>query len=197
MKSRTSKPPATKHKSQPRGRALPENHLRCVYSEKQIQKRVAQLAKRIERDYKGKTLHVVGILEDCFIFMADLVRRLTIPVVCHFLKAEIRDISVGPVALREIMYSPRVEAAGRDVLLVNVILQSGVTLDHLFGYVQGQNPNSVRTASLIEKSGERKVDVSTDYVGFRSSEKYLVGYGLSYQEKYRNLPFVARLVRAR
>jgi len=196
MKSRTSKPPATRRSSQPRARALPENHLRCVYSEEQIQKRVGQLAKQIERDYKGKTLHVVGILEDCFIFMADLVRRLTIPVVCHFLKAEIRDISVGPIALREILYTPKVEAAGRDVLLVNVILQSGVTLDHLYGYVLGQNPSSVRTASLIEKRDERKVDVSTDYVGFKSGERYLVGYGLSYQEKYRNLPFVARLARA-
>ena len=196
MKSKTSKPPATKRSSHPRARALPNNDLRCVYSEKQIQKRVRELAKQIDRDYKGKTLHVVGILEDCFIFMADLVRSLTIPVVCHFMKAEIHDTSAGPTAVREIMYTPKVEATGRDVLLVDGILQSGLTLDHLYSYVLGQNPSSVRTASLIEKSGERTVDVSTDYVGFKSNAKFLVGYGLGYQEKYRNLPFVARLVRA-
>jgi hypoxanthine phosphoribosyltransferase len=94
------------------------------------------------------------------------------------------------------MYTPKVEAAGRHVLLVDGILQSGLTLDHLYSYVLAQNPSSVRTVSLIEKSGERKVDVSTDYVGFKSKEEYLVGYGLGYQQKYRNLPFVARLARA-
>jgi len=196
MKSKTSKPAATKGGTQPGARALAEDDLRCVYPEKQIRKRVRELAKQIDRDYKGKTLHVVGILEDCFIFMADLVRHLTIPVVCHFLKAEIHDTSAGTTAVREIMYTPKVEAAGRDVLLVDGILQSGLTLDHLYSYVLGQNPSSVRTASLIEKSGERRVDVSTDYVGFKSKEKFLVGYGLGYQEKYRNLPFVARLARA-
>ena len=195
MKRKTSKSSATKRGSQVRAPGLLDNDLRCVYTEKQIEKRVHELAKQIDRDYKGKTLHVVGILEDCFIFMADLVRRLTIPVVCHFMKAEIRDITAGPIALREIMYTPKVEAGGLDVLLVDGILQSGLTLDHLYGYVLAQNPSSVRTVSLIEKSGERKVDVSTDYVGFKSSEKFLVGYGLGYQDKYRNLPFVARLAR--
>jgi hypoxanthine phosphoribosyltransferase len=196
MKSRTSKPPATKRGSHPRARALQDKHLRCVYSEKQIQRRVRELARQMDRDYKGRTLHVVGILEDCFIFMADLVRSLTIPVVCHFMKAEIHDTSAGRTAMREIMYTPKVEAAGRDILLVDGILQSGLTLDHLYSYVLGQNPSSVRTASLIDKSGERTVDVSTDYVGFESKEKFLVGYGLGYQEKYRNLPFVARLAKA-
>jgi len=196
MKSKTFKSSASKRNSHPRPRALPDNDLRCVYSEMQIQERVRELAKQIDRDYKGKTLHVVGILEDGFIFMADLVRRLTNPVVCHFMKAEIYDTSAGATALREIMYTPKIEAAGRHVLLVDGILQSGLTLGHLYSYVLAQNPSSVRTASLIEKSDERKVDVSTDYVGFKSNEKFLVGYGLGYQEKYRNLPYVARLSRA-
>jgi hypoxanthine phosphoribosyltransferase len=193
MASKISKSSATKRGGSRPARARPVNDLRRVYSEKQIQKRVRGLAKQIDRDYKGKTLHVVGILEDCFIFMADLVRRLTIPVVCHFIKGEIHDTSAGATAHREIMYTPKVEAAGRDVLLVNGILQSGLTLDHLYSYILGQNPSSVRTASLIEKSGERKVDVPADYVGFKTREKFLVGYGLGYEKKYRNLPFVARL----
>jgi hypoxanthine phosphoribosyltransferase len=196
MTSRILKSSATKRRTRRRAPALADNKLRCVYSEKQIRKRVHELAKQINRDYEGKTLHVVGILEDCFIFMADLVRRLTIPVVCHFIKAEIHDASADRTALREIMYTPKVEAAGRDVLLVDGILQSGLTLDYLYRYILGQNPGSVRTATLIEKSGERKVDVSTDYVGFNSNEKFLVGYGLGYEEKYRNLPFVARLANA-
>ena len=193
MASKVTKSSATKRGGRRPARARPANDLRCVYSEKQIHKRVRELAKQIDRDYKGKTLHVVGILEDCFIFMADLVRRLTIPVVCHFIKGEIRDTEAGATAHREITYTPKVEAAGRDVLLVNGILQSGLTLDHLYSYILGQNPSSVRTVSLIEKSGERRVDVSADYVGFKTRERFLVGYGLGYEKKYRNLPFVARL----
>jgi hypoxanthine phosphoribosyltransferase len=165
-----------------------------VFTEKQIQQRVRELAKQMNRDYRGRTLHVVGILENCFLFMSDLVRGLKVPVICHFIRAQMRDTSSGGVAVREIMYTPKVEATGREVLLVDGILQSGVTLDHLCRYMLGQNPSSVRTASLIEKTDERKVDVSTDYVGFKTTEKFLVGYGLSYQDRYRNLPYVARLV---
>lgn len=169
----------------------PTDHLRVVFTEKQIQKRVAELAGQLNRDLHGRTLHVIGILENCFLFMADLVRGLKIPVICHFLKAEINDRQAGQVAVREILYTPRVEVTGKDVLLVDGILQSGVTLDHLVRVMLGQKPNSVRTAVLIEKSDEKKVDVATDYVGFKTQEKFLVGYGLSYQEKYRNLPSIA------
>ncbi len=172
------------------------NHLRVVYPARQVQDRVKKLAEKINHDYRGRTLHVVGILENCFVFMADLVRQLRMPVICHFLKAEVHDTSAGTLALREIMYTPRVEATGRDVLLLDGILQSGLTLDHLYRYILGQNPASVRTATLVEKTDERKVDVATDYVGFKSTAKFLVGYGLGYQEKYRNLPYVASVVQA-
>jgi hypoxanthine phosphoribosyltransferase len=192
MKKRP-KAPARKRRLTRPAKARAGKSLKTVFSEKQIQKRVLSLAEQINRDYRGKTLHVVGILENCFLFMADLVRALKIPVVCHFIRAKIRDTSAGGVALREIMYTPPVDAAGKDILLVDGILQSGVTLDHLYRYILGQNANSVRTATLIEKSDERKVDVATDYVGFRTTAGFLVGYGLGYQEKYRNLPHVASM----
>ena len=167
--------------------------MRVVFSEAQIRRRVRQLAERLNRDYRGRTLHVVGILENCFLFMADLVRSLKIPVTCQFLKAEIHDSSAGGIALREIMYTPKVEATDKDVLLLDGVLQSGLTLDHLYRYILGQNPHSVRTATLVEKTDERKVDVPTDYVGFQFAGKFLVGYGLGYKEKYRNLPYIATL----
>lgn len=192
MKKR-SKPPARKRPSAGRGKSPAGNNLRVVYTEKQIQGCVRHMAERINRDYQGRTLHVVGVLENCFLFMADLVRALKMPVICHFIKAEVHDARAGAVAVREIMYTPRVEAAGRDVLLVDAILQSGVTLDHLCRYILGQKPVSVRTATLVEKTDERKVDVATDYVGFKTEAKYLVGYGLGYQEKFRNLPYIASL----
>jgi len=167
--------------------------LKIVVSEKDIRKRVRELAKQINRDYAGKTLHVVGVLEDCFVFMADLVRALTVPVVCSFVRSQVRDSDSGLVAMREIMYIPTVDAAGKDLLLVEGVLQSGVTLDHLCRTLLAQQPASLRTATLLDKADERKNDVPVDYAGFRVSGRFLVGYGLGYQEQYRNLPFLARV----
>ena len=167
------------------------NRLKTVISERQIRECVLKLAKRIDGDHQGQTLHVVGILDNCFLFMADLIRALKTPVICHFVRPEVHDSSAGRTPVREIKYTPPIDAAGKNVLLVDGILQSGLTLDHLYRYVLGQNPSSVRTATLIEKTDERKVDVATDYVGFKIAGKFLLGYGLDYQGKYRNLPYVA------
>ncbi|MGA2986632.1 MAG: phosphoribosyltransferase family protein [Terriglobia bacterium] len=168
-------------------------HLKMVISEKDIRKRVRAIAKQINRDYAGRTLHIVGILEDCFVFMADLVRALTIPVVCYFVRSQVRDSDSGLVAMREIMYIPPVDAAGKELLLVQGVLQSGITLDHLCRTLLAQQPTSLRTATLLDKSDERKTDVPVDYVGFQLSGRFLVGYGLGLQDQYRNLPFLARV----
>jgi hypoxanthine phosphoribosyltransferase len=187
MKRRVSSKP----KSRP-ARASPAGaRLKLVFSEKDIRKRVRALAKQINHDYAGKTLHVVGILEDCFVFMADLVRALTIPVCCAFVRTQVRDSDSGMVALREIMYIPPVAAAGKNLLLVQGVLQSGITLDHLYQTLLTQRPSSLRIATLVDKADERKIDVPVDYVGFRFSRRFLVGYGLGYQEQYRQLPFLA------
>jgi hypoxanthine phosphoribosyltransferase len=173
--------------------AAPATRLKVVFDEKEIRKRVRELAKQINRDYAGKTLHVVGILENCFVFMADLVRALTVPVVCSFVRSQVRDSDSGLVAMREIMYIPPVKAAGTDLLLVEGVLQSGITLDHLCRTLLAQQPASLRTATLIDKADERRIDVPVDYAGFTISGRFLVGYGLGYQEQYRNLPYLARI----
>jgi hypoxanthine phosphoribosyltransferase len=178
------------------GGATGNNQLHVVLDAGRIRKRVQELAREIDRDYKGKTLHVVGILENCFLFMADLVRLLRMPVICHFVKAEMHDLPSGNTSVREIVFTPKVDVADKDILLVDGILQSGVTLDHLLQMMLAQKARSVRTALLVEKSDERKVDVPTNYVGFKTKSKFLVGYGLGFEEKYRNLPLVATLARA-
>ncbi len=192
MKRRS--PPTTKKRPGPkRQKAVSNNSLQVVFTSKQIQKRVQDLAKQMTRDYQGKTLHVFGILDNCFMFMADLVRAVKVPVICHFLRTEIRDGMVGKADVREIQYTPKVEATGKDILLLDGILQSGVTLDHLYRCILAQNPSSIRTATLVEKTDERKVEVATDYVGFQTTGKFLIGYGLGHKENYRNLPYIARL----
>ena len=167
--------------------------LKIVVSEKDLRKRVRELARQINRDYAGKTLHVVGVLEDCFVFMADLVRALTMPVICSFVRSQTRDSDSGLVAMREIMYIPPVDVAGKDLLLVEGVLQSGITLDYLCRTLLAQQPASLRTALLLDKTEERRVDVPVDYAAFQFSGRYLGGYGLSYQKQFRNLPFLARV----
>lgn len=190
---RRLKAAAPRRPSSRRSEEFPENNLRVVFTEKQIRKRVGELAKEISRDYQGRALHVIGILENSFMFMADLIRALKVPVVCHFMKVETRDRTEGGVAVRELLYTPKVEVVGKDVLLVDGILQSGVVQEYLHRYLLGQGPASLRTAALVEKTNERKVDLSTDYSAFKTSAKFIVGYGLGYQDKYRNLAYLASL----
>lgn len=177
------------------GNKEPEAKLRIVFTEDQIQRRVSQMAAKISRDYRHRTLHLVGLLETSFIFIADLIHLLRISLVCHFLRVVTEDRSWHGVPLRQITYSPRLDLQGKDVLLVDGVLQTGVTLDFLLRSIQGQSPHSLRTAALVEKTHEKKVGVAADYVGFKTRTKFrfLVGYGLGQNGEYCNLPYIADL----
>ena len=153
-----------------------------IFSEEKIQQRVSEIGGQISNDYGQKTLHIVGILEDAFIFMADLVRAISCPVICHFLKTEIRDVSEGSRTIREVIFTPRIEAKGKDILLVDGVLDSGITLDYLMRHIGSQKPASLRAAVLADKKHERKVEVPTDYVAFEVGKSFLVGYGLGYRD---------------
>jgi len=166
---------------------------KVVVEEKAIRQRVRELAKQINRDYAGKTLHVVGILEDGFVFMADLIRALKLPVVCSFVRLQVRDSKPGLVAMREILYIPPVDAAGKNILVIDGVLASGLTVDHLCRILLAQRPASLRTVVLIDKVAERKVEVPVDYTAFQLSGRFWVGYGLGHQGQFRNLPFLARI----
>jgi hypoxanthine phosphoribosyltransferase len=193
MTKKVSKRTARKHPRPASRRTATRPSLRVLYTTAQIRKRVRELAKEINQDYRGRVVHVVGILEKCFVFMADLVRALKVPVSCHFVQAQIRERSEGRVPLREIQYTPEIDARGKDVLLLDGVLQSGLTLDHLVRSMLAQNPASVRTVCLVEKTAERKVDVDTDYVGFKTPAKWVVGYGLGHEGRFHNLPYIAQL----
>jgi len=168
---------------------------KIVLSMADIHRRVRELAREISRDYAGKTLHVVGILEDSFMFMADLVRALKVPVVCSFVHTRVRDSDSGAVPMREITYVPPVDIGGKDLLLVGGVLQSGVTFDYLCRTLLARNPASLRTAILIDKAIDRRVDVPVDYAAFERSGAFLVGYGLAFEREFRNLPFLAGVMK--
>jgi hypoxanthine phosphoribosyltransferase len=154
----------------------------------QIKKRVQEIARQISRDYQGRTLHVVAVMENGFIFMADLVRELDIPVVCQFVKGEFNDEHPSTT---EIFYSPEVEVAGKDVLLVEALIQSGVTSEFLLRNLASRGASSVKLAVLLDKQAARRVSLQPDYFGFLLNDSFVVGYGLGDMHSGRNLPYIA------
>lgn len=169
--------------------------LTVVYSAEQVQQRVRELADQISKDYGDRTLHVVGILDNAFMFVADLVRELRCPVICHLVRAEMKDIiDEQGFERRRIEYSPELDTAGKDVLIVDTILQSGITHDFLIRRMQLQNPNSIRLLTFLDKSVDRKLELAADYRGFEVNE-FVVGYGLPAGDLYRQLPYIAKPVK--
>ncbi len=165
---------------------LPQ-YTRVILSADKIRKRVQELARQISEDFRGKTLYVVGVMENGFIFMADLVRELDMPVVCQFVKAEFKDTDSST----EIFFSPEVDVTGQHVLLVEVLVQSGVTSEFLLRNLMGRGASSVKLAVLLDKQSARRVSLQPDYFGFLMNESFVVGYGLGQQHFGRNLPYIA------
>jgi len=161
---------------------------RILVSAEQIRKRVQEMARQISRDFQGKTIHVVGVMENGFIFMADLVRDLETPVVCQFVKAEFNDANPSTT---EIFFSPEVDVQGQHVLLVEALVQSGVTSEFLMRNLVGRGAASVKLAVLLDKQSARRVSLQPDYFGFLMNENFVVGYGLGERHFGRNLPYIA------
>lgn len=165
--------------------------LQPVYSSQQLTERVTTMGRAISKDYGDRTLDVVVMLDSAFVFAADLIRRISCPVVCHFVWAEIRDVQFAGHDRREIYFSkpPRLEK--RDVLVVDAVVQSGLTQDFLLKRLQESRPRSLRLAALFDKPSERRVDLKPDYFCFAAASKYLAGYGLAGSRGwYRNVPYV-------
>ncbi len=165
--------------------------LEPVYTAQQLAKRVTALGKLISRDYQDRTLDVVIVLDSAFVFAADLIRRITCPVVCHFVWAEIRDLQFSGYDRREISFSRSPRLENRDVLVVDAVVQSGLTQDFLMKRLQETGPRSLKLAALFDKPSERRVDLKPDYFCFAAASKYLAGYGLAGSRGwYRNVPYV-------
>ena len=167
--------------------------LRPVISAEQIQKRVREVAHQISDDYKGKTVLALAVLENSFMFMADLARALEVPVVCSFVKPRYSQQSSGGASdVLEILFSHELDIRGKDVLLVEGLVHSGVTSEFLMNDLRGRGAASVKLATLLDRQAARRVQLQPDYFGFLVDETFLVGYGLGSPEQVnRNLPFLA------
>jgi hypoxanthine phosphoribosyltransferase len=171
--------------SQPAQNGKPQ----IVISGEQIQKRVREMARQISDDYKGKTIHALGVLENGFIFLSDLVRALDVPVICQFIKPQYRD-DLGD--MMEIFFSHELEIRDQHVLVVEGLVHSGLTTEFLMNDLRGRGAASVKIATLLDRQSARRVPLQPDYFGFLVDGAFLMGYGLgSADQTNRNLPHLA------
>ncbi len=163
-----------------------------LFSSTNIQLKVVELAEKISKDYKGKEVLAICILKGAFIFFADLVRAFQIPVNIDFIVASsyLDTISTGEV---KVHYDIREDVLGKDILLIDDIIDTGISLNYMRERLLAKRPASLKICVLLDKKERRIVDVPLDYVGFEIPDVFVVGYGLDYNNRYRNLPHIAVL----
>lgn len=159
----------------------------------QIEKRLKELGTKITADYEGKELVMVCILKGAYVFFADLVRNVQIPVNVDFMMVSSYGAGTRSAGVVKIISDLSSPIKGRDILIVDDIIDTGLTLNYLYKTLKAKKPRSLRLCVLLDKVERRKHEVPLDYVGFTIPNKFVIGYGLDYQERYRNLPYVAVL----
>ena len=165
-----------------------------LVSEEELKAKVAELGAQISVDYEGKDLLLVSILKGAVVFMADLMRAVTIPCGIDFMVvSSYGGANTSSTGLVKIIKDLDQDLSGKDVLIVEDILDTGITLSHLMPMLQMRKPNSLRLCTILSKPSRRKADIEPDYCGFEVPDEFVVGYGLDYDEKYRNLPYVGVL----
>lgn len=165
-----------------------------LVSEEDLQAKVAELGAQISADYEGKDLLLVSILKGAVVFMADLMRAVSIPCGIDFMVvSSYGGANTSSTGLVKIIKDLDQDLSGKDVLIVEDILDTGITLSHLMPMLQMRKPNSLRLCTILSKPSRRKSDIEPDYCGFEVPDEFVVGYGLDYDEKYRNLPYVGVL----
>ena len=171
-----------------------ENDIKeILLTEKELADKTRELAAQIMRDYEGKNPLIVSVLKGSFIFMADLVRQIKIPCTVDFMALSSYGAGVKTSGQVRIIKDLDRDISGRDVIVVEDILDSGLTLSYLLELLKAREPRSIRLCTLLDKPDRRKVDVTVDYRGFTIPDEFVVGYGLDLDERYRNLPYIGGL----
>jgi len=171
-----------------------------LYDEREIARRVDELGREIARSFAGSELCVVGLMKSCLVFMADLVRKIPLDLTCHFIVASsLRDQGAGSVRT-EIVYSTEIPYEGKNILLLDDVIDTGITLSFLLDHIRERRPRTLKVCALIDKPGDRKIDVHPDWAAFTLKEplkdgRFIVGYGLDHAEGYRGLPYLGTIPR--
>lgn len=172
---------------------MKEDVLRVLLSEDEIREKVRELGGKITADYKNSNLMLVTVLKGAVVFLADLMRQIDVPAEIDFMVVSSYGSGVKSSGVVKIVKDLDVPLAGKDILIVEDILDSGLTLSHIKELLESRGPRSIRIATLLDKPSRRKVDLQADYIGFSVPDEFVIGYGLDYDEKYRNLPYIGIL----
>ncbi|MDD2994248.1 MAG: hypoxanthine phosphoribosyltransferase [Pygmaiobacter sp.] len=166
---------------------------KVLLSEEELHAKVAEMGALVTQDYEGKNLLLVTVLKGAVIFLADLMREIKQPAEIDFMVVSSYGSGVKSSGVVKIVKDLDINLEGKDILIVEDILDSGMTLDYIKNILQDRNPASIRICTLLDKPARRKVDLQADYVGFTIPDEFVIGYGLDYDEKYRNLPYIGVL----
>ena len=166
---------------------------RPIVTQEEMRARIKELGKQITNDYVGKELVLVGVLKGAYAFYADLARAIRIPMRVDFLIVTSYGSQSKTSGKVKVVTELTEDIKGKDVLLIEDIVDSGLTVQYLIKTLSKQKPRSIKVCTLLSKPERRTIEVSLDYIGFKIPNKYVVGYGLDYQQKYRNLPYLAVL----
>mgnify|MGYP000907744795 FL=1 len=172
---------------------MKEDVLRVLISEDEIREKVRELGGKITADYKNSNLMLVTVLKGAVVFLADLMRQIDVPAEIDFMVVSSYGSGVKSSGVVKIVKDLDVPLAGKDILIVEDILDSGLTLSYIKELLESRGPRSIRIATLLDKPSRRKVDLQADYIGFSVPDEFVIGYGLDYDEKYRNLPYIGIL----
>ena len=172
---------------------MKEDVLRVLLSEDEIREKVRELGGKITADYKNSNLMLVTVLKGAVVFLADLMRQIDVPAEIDFIVVSSYGSGVKSSVVVKIVKDLDVPLAGKDILIVEDILDSGLTLSYIKELLESRGPRSIRIATLLDKPSRRKVDLQADYIGFSVPDEFVIGYGLDYDEKYRNLPYIGIL----
>lgn len=164
--------------------------IRVLVSEKEVDERIEMLGKQISEDYEGKQVHLICVLKGGAFFMCELAKRITVPVSLDFMCVSSYGDDTSSSGVVRIAKDLDESIEGKDVLIVEDIIDSGRTLYHLMDVLKQRHPKSLHLCTLLDKPERRQRDVKVDYMGFAIPDKFVVGYGLDYAQKYRNLPYI-------
>lgn len=165
-------------------------HIRVLLSEEEVDARIQAIGEQISRDYEGKQVHLICVLKGGSFFMCELAKRITVPVSLDFMAVSSYGSGTESKGVVKIIKDLDEAIKDKDVLVVEDIVDSGRTLSYLMEMLKDRGPKSLRLCTLLDKPDRRVVDVNVDYTGFQIPDEFVVGYGLDYDQKYRNLPYI-------
>lgn len=163
---------------------------KTLISEKEIQEKIKHLSRKIEEDFKGEEVVVVGVLKGAVVFVSDLIRNLELPITLDFMAVSSYGMSTESSGVVKILKDLDTDIEGKNVLIVEDIIDTGLTLKYLCENLRTRMPKSLRLCTLLDKPERRKCDINVDYIGFQIPDEFVVGYGIDCKEQFRNLPYV-------